>query len=134
MGTPRSDWNWNEVAPRDRNSVGGVTYREGRARSDSNRSTNDEALLVQQDAVPCSEFYLPVPRALIVNGGAAIGAIAACGIGENGEIDNLAQAVAPIPSMLDCRNRRGLDSRVEEERAWTDWNAWGSALPVTAAG
>ena len=119
---------------------GGVTYREGKAsiglcQSDgSNRSANDEALLVQQDPVPGSEFYLPVTRALIVNGGAAIGTIAACGVGENGKLDHPAQPVAAIPAMLDCCNRRRLDPRVEEERARIDWKAWGNAVPAASAG
>ena len=93
-------------------------------RSDSKRSANDEAFFVQQDAVPGSELDPPLTRSLIANGVATIRAVAACGIGAN----------VAIPSMLHGCNRRRLYPRVEEERARTDWKAWGNALPVASAG
>ena len=103
-------------------------------RSDSKRSANNEAFFVQQDAVPGSELDPPLTRSLIANGVATIRAVAACGIGANGKLDHLAQAVAAIPSMLHGCNRRRLYPRVEEERARTDWKAWGNALPIASAG
>jgi hypothetical protein len=101
------------------------------ARSLAGASTNDEALLVQQDPVPGSELDPPVAGALTVNGVATIRAVATCGVGTNGELHRLAQPVAAIPPMLDGCHGRRLEARVEEERARSDRKARGHAVPVS---
>ena len=96
-------------------------------------STNDEALLVEQDPVFRPELDPPVCRAPTVHGSTAEGAVAVARVGANPELCRPKQPRAVVPPMVDCGVRRRLDARVEVDRARIDRRAWRNAVPIAAS-